>query len=83
MLPHFTKVQFFYVHKYNFIKNINLALPFKQISNLHLIGSTQLTLHNLYLELCALVEQTNITPKQNLGVNVCNGDGSKPCFKPK
>jgi hypothetical protein len=46
------------------LKNTNLALQFKQIIKLHLIGCTQLILHNLYLELCALVEQTNITPKK-------------------
>jgi hypothetical protein len=46
------------------LKNINLALHFKQIIKLHLIGCTQLILHNLYLELCALVEQTNITHKK-------------------
>ncbi len=61
MLPHFTKVQFFYVHKYNFIKKYKLDLTFKQIIKLHLIGCTQLILHTLYFKFCALVEQTNIT----------------------
>jgi len=83
MLPHLTKVQLFYVHKYNFIKKLNVALYFKQIIKFHLIGCTQLILHNFYLELCPLVEQTNITPKKNLGIIMCSGDRSKPCLKPK
>jgi hypothetical protein len=58
------------------LKNINLTLHLKQIIKLHLIGCTQLILHNLYFKFCALVEQTNITQKKKKGVIMCNGDGN-------
>ncbi len=38
-------------------------------------------IHNLYLELCAVVEQTNTTPKK-ICLVVCNGDGTGTGLKP-
>jgi predicted membrane channel-forming protein YqfA (hemolysin III family) len=70
--------KFYKIHKYNFIKNI-FKLDLNILNKLvHLIGCTLRILYNIYLELSALVEQTNIIQIFFLGgLVICNGDRTK------
>jgi hypothetical protein len=74
------------LNKFEISKHISIILLFKKnpwpcILNriLHLIGCTQLILHHLYLEPCALIEQTKIM--HFFGLVMYNGDGIKFSFK--